>query len=32
MSEGRGKDAGILYAHAYADNGRTVIDRAQHGS
>lgn len=32
VSEGRGKDAGILYAHAYADNGRTVIDRAQHGS
>ncbi|WHM36914.1 hypothetical protein [Streptomyces sp. BPTC-684] len=32
VSEGRGKDAGILYAHAYAENGRTVIDRAQHGS
>ncbi|WP_371654410.1 MULTISPECIES: hypothetical protein [unclassified Streptomyces] len=32
VSEGRGKDAGILYAHAYAGNGQTVIDRAPHGS
>lgn len=32
VSEGRGKDAGILYAHACAEDQRTVIDRARHGS
>lgn len=32
VSEGRGKDAGILYAHMCAGEGRTVMDRAQHGS
>ncbi|MFI1098868.1 hypothetical protein [Streptomyces melanogenes] len=32
VSEGRGKDAGILYAHACAEDARTVIDRARHGS
>ncbi|MEU1094087.1 hypothetical protein [Streptomyces sp. NPDC005877] len=31
VSEGRGEDAGILYAHTYADDGRNVTSRAPHG-
>ncbi|GAA0580052.1 hypothetical protein [Streptomyces crystallinus] len=31
VSEGRGGDAGILYAHAYAGDGRDVTSRAPHG-
>ncbi|OAR24992.1 hypothetical protein A8W25_19350 [Streptomyces sp. ERV7] len=32
VTEGRGRDAGILYAHAYAEDGRNVTSRAPHGS